>query len=236
LSPLDDCPSDASPGIAKAYTERSIYQSCHALNLSRLDLLMLHRASHLTAWHGAVWRTACELKSQGLIGELGVSVQSPEEALRALDYEGVGFIQLPFNILDYRWEMVIEKISRVRCDRSLVVHARSALLQGLLTTDQEELWQRARCTVTSQVIGWLKRHADRFTGGDVIELCLRFVLSQKWIDGVVIGVDTKDQLVDNLTAVSAEGWHTEQLNAITEDRPRVAEETLDPSAWRKIND
>jgi spore coat polysaccharide biosynthesis protein SpsF len=197
---------------------------------------MLHRACHLTAWGGAVWETVGQLKAQGLIGELGVSVQSPEEALRALEFEGVGFIQLPFNILDYRWDAVIEKISRVRYSRSLVVHTRSALLQGLLTTDQEELWQRARCTAAYQVIGWLRRHADRFTGGDVTELCLRFVLSQKWIDGVVIGVDTKDQLVDNLIAVSAGGWHAEQLNTITEDRPHVTEETLDPSAWEKTND
>jgi spore coat polysaccharide biosynthesis protein SpsF (cytidylyltransferase family)/aryl-alcohol dehydrogenase-like predicted oxidoreductase len=236
LSPLDDCPTDASFDTAKAFTERSIYQSCHAMNVSKLDVLMLHRAGHLTAWNGAVWTAARKLKEQGLIGALGVSVQSPEEALTALDFDDVGFIQLPFNILDSRWGEVIEEISRVRLLRSLVVHVRSALLQGLLTTDQEELWQKARCSIASRVIGWLRAQAVNYTKGNVIELCLRFVFSQKWIDGVVIGVDAKEQLVDNLMTAGIECWNQDQLNSIVKDRPRVAQETLNPASWKRTND
>lgn len=236
LSPLDDCPADASPGVARTFAERSVFQSCHALGLARLDVLMLHRAAHLTGWNGAIWDALCELKQRGVIGQLGVSVQSPEEALAALDFEEAAFIQLPFNILDYRWDAVIEKISVVRQQRPLVVHARSALLQGLLTSDQAELWQRARCSDGAQVIDWLRSLASQHTRGDVVALCLRFALSQTWIDGVVIGVDTREQLVDNLVKVSLESWNEGQLRAMVADRPRVPQETLNPATWKQAND
>ena len=236
LSPLNDCPADANPEVARAFTERSVYQSCNALGVSKLDVLMLHRVSHLTAWKGVVWDAVCQLKQRGVVGQLGVSVQSPEEAMTALNSEDVSFIQLPFNILDYRWDNVIDKVSLVRQHRPLVVHARSALLQGLLTTNQEALWQRARCSNAAHVIDWLGAQARHYTNGDEIDLCLRFVLSQKWIDGVVIGVDTREQLVDNLMKTGADCWADAQLSAITEDRPRVPPQTLDPATWRQVND
>ncbi|SFM81961.1 aldo/keto reductase [Marinobacter pelagius] len=236
LSPLADCPADASPDVARAFAERSVYQSCHALGVSSLDVLMLHRASHQEAFGGAVWDALLGLQQRGVVGELGVSVQSPEEALAALEHESVCFIQLPFNILDYRWDEVVEKVAQVRRNRSVVVHARSALLQGLLTTDAEGLWRRARCANASEVGSWLRARAAEYTNGDVVELCLRFVFSQPWIDGVVVGVDTREQLVDNLIRSGAERWDDNELTSILRDRPRVSENTLDPATWETAND
>lgn len=236
LSPLDDCAGGASPEVARVFAERSVYRSCHALGMSRLDVLMLHRASHLTAHGGAIWDALLGLQQQGVIGELGVSVQSPQEALAALDHEQLAFIQLPFNLLDYRWDEVVRRIAEVRRDRSLVVHARSALLQGLLTTEAEALWRRARCANALEVGAWLRTRADEYANGDKIELCLRFALSQPWIDGVVVGVDTRQQLVDNLLRAGAEPWSENELASIVRDRPAVPLETLDPATWEKAND
>lgn len=235
LSPLDDCPADASPEVVKAFAERSVYQSCHLLGVARIDALLLHRASHLTAWSGVVWETAKQLKQQGIVGKIGVSVQSPEEALMALEKETVSIIQLPFNILDFRWESVITKISEVREKRQLTILARSALLQGLLTTGQRDLWKRARCPNAEQLLAWLNRQAAIYCHGNVVDLCVRYVLSQKWIDGIVMGVDTKEQLLDNLRVMGTEPWSDEQLVKMVQDRPQVPRETLDPSSWIKAD-
>ncbi len=235
LSPLDDCPPEASPDVVRAFVERSVYQSCHKLGVSRLGVLMLHRAAHLTAWGGAAWATVCQLKEKDVIGELGVSVQSPEEALTALEFDAVSVVQLPFNILDYRWESVIAKISDVRMHRRLVVHARSALLQGLLTTEQRELWERARCTNAEQVLDWLREQANYHCRGDIVELCVRFALSQNWIDGIVLGLDTKEQLLDNLKIMGMKPWTQGQLIELEKNRPRVPRKTLDPATWIKAD-
>ncbi|MDK2776146.1 MAG: aldo/keto reductase [Pseudomonadota bacterium] len=232
LSPLDDCSGDVSSSVIRACIEQSIYKSCHSLRVQSLDVLMLHRAEHLTAWQGAAWSDLIELKEQGVIKRLGVSVQSPEEALFALDFNDVEFIQLPFNILDYRWHRVIEKVSQVKNTRPLVIHARSALLQGLLTSGKEDLWRRARCSNAVEVIGWLQAKADEYTGGDIVELSLRYVCSQKWIDGVVVGVETIEQLNNNLVKLNSACWSDEQVELITADRPLVPVETLNPAKWK----
>jgi spore coat polysaccharide biosynthesis protein SpsF (cytidylyltransferase family)/aryl-alcohol dehydrogenase-like predicted oxidoreductase len=231
LSPLDDCPLDASPDVVKAFVERSVYQSCQMLGISRLGVLMLHRAAHLTAWGGAAWAAVDQLKEKNVVGELGVSVQSPEEALTALEFDAVSVVQLPFNILDYRWDSVIAKISEVRTYRHLVVHARSALLQGLLTSEHRALWKRARCPNAEQVLVWLSEQANHYCRGDVIELCVRFALSQSWIDGIVLGLDTKEQLLNNLKIMGMKPWTQGQLIEIEKKRPLVPRETLDPATW-----
>lgn len=236
LSPLDDCPANVGPDVVQAFVERSVFQSCHALDRSCLDVLMLHRAEHLTAWDGSVWEALSDLKQRKVISRLGVSIQSPEEALAVLDIETVEFIQLPFNILDYRWNEVIEKISLIRQCRPLIIHARSALLQGLLTSGQLDLWWKARCLNASEVIDWLHAKAAEYANGDVVELALRYVLSQSWIDGVVIGVEAMDQLVENLRKSGLESWTNDFVDAIVKDRPRVPLETLNPSTWKQSND
>lgn len=236
LSPLDDCPNDASSSVVKAYVEQSIYKSCHALRVKSLGVLMLHRAAHLTAWQGAVWEAVCSLNHQNVVARLGVSVQSPEEALLALDFETIEFIQLPFNILDYRWDAVIEKIALVREHRPLVIHARSALLQGLLASSKIDLWLQAHCLNAVEVIDWLRTKADEYTSGDVVELSLRYVYSQRWIDGVVIGVETKAQLVDNLIKVGCDNLTDEVMRMIVRGRPCVSPRTLNPAKWKQTND
>ena len=233
LSPLDDCPVNATTDIVSTYVEKSIYASCRSLRVRRIDTLMLHRASHLNVWHGAVWEKVLELQKAGVIYHLGVSVQSPSEALLALDYAQIEFIQLPFNILDYRWDPVIEKISQVRENRKLVIHARSALLQGLLISDQLDLWSRANCANASEVIDWLAAKAKIYTSGSVTELLLQYVFSQSWLDGVVVGVDTKEQLVDNLSTISDVSWSEDLLRSVISDRPTVSIETLNPAKWRQ---
>lgn len=236
LSPLNDCPANAAPCVVQAFVERSVFQSCRELRKSCLDVVMLHRAEHLTAWNGSVWEALSNLKDRKVIGRLGVSVQSPEEALSALDFKEAEFIQLPFNILDYRWEAVIEKISVVRQRRPLVIHARSALLQGLLTSSEEDLWQRARCPNAADVIGWLHNQSRKYTNANVIDLAIRYVFSQCWIDGVVIGVETMEQLVDNLKKTGFPNWSVNSINNIISDRPRVPIETLNPANWKQPND
>mgnify|MGYP005842293851 CR=1 FL=1 len=235
LSPLDDCPVDASSDVVRAFVERSVYQSCRALGVGSIDVLMLHRASHLAMRGGSIWDAVCRLQEENIVQDLGVSVQSPEEALAALDFDKISFIQIPFNIIDNRWDGVIQKVSEIRQRRSLVVHARSALLQGLLSTNNKSLWERACCFDPVPVISWLERRAAEYAGGSVVDLCLQYVFSQHWISGVVVGVDSMEQLVSNLKVAGMPPLSANQLAAVLEGRPVVSRETLDPAKWKQVD-
>src|SRR6185436_16438048 len=77
LSPLSELASDVSRDAARAAVEASIEDSLTALRRSRLDCVLLHRASHLTAHGGAIWDRLKQYVVQGTIVSLGVSVKSP---------------------------------------------------------------------------------------------------------------------------------------------------------------
>src|SRR4051812_23062929 len=103
LDPLNGLAPDASPGTVCAAVDQSVADSLTALRLKALDCVLLHRAEQLRSYGGAIWRRLQEHLSDGTIEALGVSVQTPVEALSALAEPAVTHIQLPFNILDWRW-------------------------------------------------------------------------------------------------------------------------------------
>ena len=233
LSLLDDCPSDATANVVKTFVQKSIYQSCVALRKSKLDFLLLHRADQLIKWQGAVLDTILDFQGRKIIDKIGVSVQTPQEALEVLKYECIQIIQLPFNILDSRWDNVIREIRRLKRTRKLIIHVRSSLLQGLLASKESSLWERALCSDPKGAIDWLQRLADIYSSGDVSALCIKFVNSQDWIDGVVLGVDNPSHLRQNLNVFRSPMFSGSVQNKLLKNRPKIPEDMLNPSLWIK---
>jgi spore coat polysaccharide biosynthesis protein SpsF len=137
-----------------------------------------------------------ELKAQGVIGELGASVYTPDEALEAVADPDVRHLQIPYNILDWRWEAagVPAAVGR-RPD--LTVYARGAYLQGILVAGAET-WPSLAGVDPARWISALDDLACRLGRESRADLCLAFVLSQPWIDTVVLGMETCGQLHMNL--------------------------------------
>ncbi|MEM6667358.1 MAG: aldo/keto reductase, partial [Pseudomonadota bacterium] len=115
--------------------------------------------------------------------------------------------------------------------RGLVVHVRSALLQGLLLTDDREKWARAHVLDPGPVREFLKAKAAQHTDGDIARLCLAWVRSQPWVDGVVVGMDNLDQLHGNLETFSIPPKDMTDILSDPADFPRLEEETLNPALW-----
>jgi spore coat polysaccharide biosynthesis protein SpsF len=232
LAPLGDSPISADPATISAFVDASVFRSCTALRRQSLDVLMLHRAQHLDAWDGRIWRRLLALKELGIINELGVSVQTPAELMRALLSPDVAHIQLPFNILDHRWRGVIPEIGRMKTDRPIAVHVRSALLQGLLPSKNVGHWQRANVTNHEPVVAWLHSMASQCRRENVADLCFAYVRSQPWVDGVVAGMESLDQLYENIRYFSSSKLSVSDLQVLEQGSPVMPAETLDPARWR----
>lgn len=234
LAPLADCPPDASREVCRAFVDASLFASCRALRRNRLDVVLLHRAVHLHQWAGAVWQRLCEQRAAGLIGQLGVSVQNPEELQATLAVDEVGFVQLPFNLLDHRWDEVLDQMVEVKRGRDLQVHVRSVFLQGLLLASDPKLWQRAHVAAqeAADILAWLEESARRTGRQDVVDLCLAYVRGLKWVDGVVVGMESLAQLERNLQLFDTPALNEEQRHIVLSCAPRVAEETLNPTLWQ----
>lgn len=231
LSPLANCSQDAPGSLVRALTEASVFESCMRLGRSRLDVLMLHRANHMVDWNGQVLEHLMQLQANGLIGQIGVSVQTPEELDLALRAEPITFVQMPFNVLDHRWDDCSGLVQTAKRKRDLTLHVRSTLLQGLLTTPDAALWRRAHVADSRVVDDWLRDWASATGSLDVADFCLRYVRSQPWIDGIVLGMETIEQLRKNIAYFMRPMIPRDRLRDIEKTRPHLREDSLDPSRW-----
>ncbi|MDY0883244.1 aldo/keto reductase [Dongia soli] len=231
LDPLSFVPADAPEWAVRAAVQASIYASCRSLRIKALPVVLLHRASHRSAWRDGAWRALLDLRNQGVIGKLGASVQNPGELLTLIRDPDVEYVQIPFNILDYRWHQA--NIPAILSDRSdIIVHARSCFLQGTLLQTDADHWPCARDFGPRESITWLAQTAKSLGQQCVADLCMAFVRSQPWIDGLVVGLESASQLQDNLQFFGKPELTAEQLQQIIQDRPMIPEWVLDPAQWR----
>jgi spore coat polysaccharide biosynthesis protein SpsF len=230
LAPLGDLPADASRGRARAAVEESISQSLHALQRTKLDCLLLHRAEHMTSHGGAIWDRLIEMLEEGTVLALGVSVQSPDEALTALDCKDVQHIQLPFNLLDKRWRDA-GVIAAIEARSHITIHVRSTYLQGILAAQNPSLWPAidgVDAAALTALIDTLTRDFGRESPAD---LCLAYARGQNWVDGVVVGMETEDQLDMNLRLFARRPLAPEDCARIESLIPTVPDALVDPAQW-----
>jgi spore coat polysaccharide biosynthesis protein SpsF (cytidylyltransferase family)/aryl-alcohol dehydrogenase-like predicted oxidoreductase len=233
LSPLRDLPTDADNFVTHRFVDSSVFNSLYCLKARRLDTLLLHRPEHLTRNNGEIWNRLLTHKHEGRIETLGVSIQNPAELELALKFKEVEHIQLPINILDWRWQVASGLIEEIKQQRKLIVHARSVYLQGLLISDDPNVWNITEEIDGSRIQEWLKNLTKSFKRKSVSDLCVAFVNTIPWIDGVVIGMETIEQLQKNLHTICRKSLLPEQVDYVLQTRPAVSSNSLDPSTWRQ---
>ncbi|HEY1614270.1 MAG TPA: aldo/keto reductase [Rhizomicrobium sp.] len=232
LSPLNELPADAPLALARQRVDASLEASWRALRRERIDCVLLHRARHLEEYGGAVWERLLEHRSNGRIGQLGVSVQSPAETRAALLYPDIRHIQLPFHLLDWRWqEAGIPDLFRARSD--VTVHARSVFLQGLLAANAAGLWPRLPGVDPAQLSGAVAALSSDLARASPADLALAYARGQDWLDGIVIGMETRAQLDDNLKLFANPPLALAACAKIVSRVPRVPVALLDPSRWHE---
>ncbi len=232
LSPLDDLPVGASRDEVRSAVDASIADSLTALRRQRIDCLLLHRAAHMNAFGGAIWERLLERLEDGSVSTLGVSVQSPQEALAALACPGIRHIQMPFNLLDWRWrDAGVIALLEIRTD--VIVHARSVFLQGLLAANDPSIWPRIEGVDPSAVLKLLADLTEEFGRESSADLCLAYARGQTFIDGVVVGLETEEQLEANLRLSLKRPLGEDECVLVEARMPRLPPCLLDPAQWPK---
>ena len=222
------CPIDDD--CARAAVDASVYRSMAMLRTTRLDTLLLHRWAQRSVSGGAVWRRLLELRDAGLIGRLGVSVLEPREALDALTDQDVRVVQLPFNILDHRWQTAgVPDAVMSRPD--VAVHARSVFLQGLLLAPADA-WPALIGVDALGIVDALEDAVSDTGFESCADLCIAYALCQPWIDAIVVGVDDVAQLAEIARLAERHvDRETVDWRAILESLPPQPDHVLDPWRW-----
>jgi aryl-alcohol dehydrogenase-like predicted oxidoreductase len=122
-----------SPHVAAGYTRRNlaafVERSLQNLGVEALDLLQLHCPPTDVYYQPEVFGALDDLVKAGKIRFYGVSVERVEEALKAIEFEGVQSVQIIYNIFRQRpAELFFGEALR----RQVGILARLPLSSGLL--------------------------------------------------------------------------------------------------------
>lgn len=133
------------------------------------------------------------LKKQGKIKKIGLSVYENEEFQKAIVSNAIDVIQFPFNLLDnYSQRGDFIKLAKFWGKE---LHVRSVFLQGLFFKVLVDLPSKLKPLLPSlQKIHKIANSANV----SMEQLALNYVLQQDEIDHVIIGVDTVNQLKNNI--------------------------------------
>ncbi|MEO5741819.1 MAG: aldo/keto reductase [Vicinamibacterales bacterium] len=202
-----------------------------AMELRRfvVDVLLLHRWDDRECESGSVWRALCELRSEGVIGALGASVQNVDEAVAALLDPDVRHVQLPTNVLDWRWQSPAFLQARAaRAD--VAVHARSPLLQGLLVMSPDR-WPVVDGMSAAGIRDRLVQLAVDCERSSVADLAFAYVRSLPWVDTVVVGAERADQVIENVELFRRPPLTRDEADHVRNALPKVSESFLNPAHW-----
>ncbi len=75
--------------------------------------------------------------------------------------------------------------------------------------------------------------AEEFGRDGPADLCLAYVRGQSWIDGVVVGLETEDQLDHNLRLFHKRPLGPAECALIEARIPRSPVQLLNPASWPK---
>jgi aryl-alcohol dehydrogenase-like predicted oxidoreductase len=128
------CGRKLNPHIDEAYQpavlRKFVEDSLKSMNLETLDLIQLHCPPTETFYRSEVFELFNDLKKEGKILNMGVSVEKVEEALKAIEYDNVTTIQIIFNMFRQR---PASDFFQAAAKKNVGIIVRVPLASGLLT-------------------------------------------------------------------------------------------------------
>jgi aryl-alcohol dehydrogenase-like predicted oxidoreductase len=167
-----------------AFVERSLKN----LGTDSIDLLQLHCPPNEVYYRPEVFEVLEDLVAAGKLRHYGVSVKSPEEGLKAMDYPNLQSVQIIFNMFRHRpAELFFAEAKR----RKVGILARVPLASGMLTGKM-----KAGTSFEATDHREFNRHGEKFDVGETFS-----------------GVDYETGLkaVEGLRAVCPPGWTLTQF-------------------------
>jgi aryl-alcohol dehydrogenase-like predicted oxidoreductase len=181
-----------SPHTADGYNRENltsfVERSLTNLGTETIDLLQLHCPPNDVYYRPEVFGVLDDLVAAGKLRHYGVSVKSPEEGLKAMDYPNVQSVQIIFNMFRHRpAELFFAEAKR----RQVGILARVPLASGMLTGRM-----KPGTTFETSDHRQYNRHGEVFDVGETFS-----------------GVDYETALrtVEELRAVCPTGWSLTQF-------------------------
>ena len=198
---------------------------CSNFNVNYLEGYMFHSYNDFKMNINNNPNVLDNIKNSGLVKKIGVSAYSNNEIEDLLNFKNINLIQLPFNLFDneYQRKEILEKAKK----RNVEIHTRSVFLQGLFFKDINTL---TNCLLP------LKNNLSELSlilknnNISIESLALNYPLNKTYIDKVLIGVDSLEQLKNNIKATENDFDKSiyEKIDCIQIKNTKL----LNPSNWK----
>jgi len=179
------------PPCKRHEIEDHFHQSLKNLRHDSIDGVLFHSYQALSD-DFSKWDILAQLKENGKVRKIGTSLYHPAEWLELKERNIIpDIIQIPFSIFDRRFMPYLGEMKKYNIE----IHVRSVFLQGLFFMKPEAL--PAFFLPIKNDLQKLRKVSNDLSLS-ISALCLQFVKTFEEIDFVVLGVETKDQLKENI--------------------------------------
>ena len=203
--------------------ERQLMSSLNKLKIEKIQVLLFHSFDLFKKFQDEIPLFVRNFKGK-YFNELGVSVYGNDQINMLNDNNTIERIQSPFNLLDnsnLRKESILNFKSKGKR-----VDARSIFLQGLFFKSIQSLSSNFK-SIENELIFLNKIANDHEISLKCI--ALNYALGQKYLDHLVIGIDSLQQLKSNIKNINTviPNKVISKINSIRIKNPEI----LNPSLW-----
>ena len=173
----------------------SLSNSLRRLNVDFIYGFLAHDPNSLINTP-SLWHELLELKRSGKIKKIGYSLYSPEQLEKLMELGCIPeIVQLPYSLLDRKFEGYLPLLK----EHNTEIHVRSVFLQGLYLMNPSSLPKKLSSLKESlTILQKLCKNEKK----SVAEIALNFVRVNPYIDQLVIGVESAQQLNENIDLIS----------------------------------
>jgi aryl-alcohol dehydrogenase-like predicted oxidoreductase len=230
IRPLTELDATSAPRDVERAVRTSLAESLAALDVETVDTVLLHRARDLRAGSGRAVVVLEDLRRDGVIGRWGVSLGTPAELIDALEVPGLGYVQLPYNLLDRRW-CVPEVEAALAARPEVTIAVRSAYLQGILADPLTRHWPGPRPADAAELAARLTTLCRDLGRESLRDLALGYVLGHPWVTAVVVGARSAAQVEDAARLVGRPPLSAAEIDRLRSELPAGPLDLVDPARW-----
>jgi aryl-alcohol dehydrogenase-like predicted oxidoreductase len=169
-----------------------------------------------------------KLKKENRIELSGVSVYTIEHIKEFLNQNEFDVIQIPINIFNSK--IINSGLLSELKKNNKIIFARSIYLQGLFFLNPKELpthLEKVKSKLES--LYQISKEYDR----SIEDIAFSFIRDISEIDSMIIGVESLNQLKNNIKLLNSPPLNDKLINKIYREFNNVSEEIVNPSLWNK---
>lgn len=240
------CGRQIQPHISDGYTvevlRKYVEDSLRRLQVDTIDLIQLHCPPTQVYYRPEIFALFDDLKKEGKIQFLGVSVEKVEEALKAIEYDNVATVQIIFNMFRQRpAELFFKEAKRKNTGIIVRVPLASGLLSGRYSSattfeagdhrhfnrqgaafDIGETFSGVDYATGLQAVSALKEIFPAST--DLAVAALQWILRFDEVSTVIPGASRPEQVVANIGTLYAPPFE----NSVMESVKNIYEKYIKP--------